>query len=221
MKTIHGIFLVLLILSHVRGTEPVSIEKFEQITDEGERAKLIDQAPPGQKEELGLLLRWGGEAGLKAAKETLAIKARGLQGLEDLFNIQIEIWRSYIAGVLASNEKEGSTNGQRTAALEKITKEEDAIEKRLPAAHTLIFNMAASDQALELSKRAGQFGHKLSQRLTTDGSVPCRPITNEERMEVNRRVDQIFAEMEKLPKLAPDQAQKERDAITDEKVPPW
>jgi hypothetical protein len=229
MKTIYSIFLALLILPHVRGTEPVSIEKFEKITDASERAKLIDQAPPEQKEKLksidslhqGLLLRWGGEAGLKTAKESLAVKARGLGSLEDLFKMQTGIWGSYIGGALATNEKEGGTNNQQNAELKKATEEEDAIEKRLPIVHTLVFNMAASPQALELNKRAEQFRQKLSKRLMTDGSAPCLPITNEERVEVNRRMDQFFTEMQNLPKLTPEQAQKECDAISDEKVPPW
>lgn len=229
MKIRYGIFLVLLVLPRVQGTEPVSIEKFEKITDESERAKLIDQAPTGQKEELqkidslhqGLLLRWGGEAGLRAAKESLAVHERGLQRLENLFNLQINVWGSYIGGVLAANENAGIAIGQQTVAVKKATEEEDAIEKRLPIIHTLIFNLAASPQALELNKRAGQFGQELSRRLMTDGTVPCRPITNDERMEVNRRMDQIYGKMQKLPRLTAEQAQKECDAITDDKVPPW
>ena len=84
------------------------MEEFDKITDPAERAKVIEQAPPDQKQKLKerdflhqeLLSRLGGEAGLKRARETQVARARGLWGLESAFEQYGTFWAGYVGDVL-------------------------------------------------------------------------------------------------------------------------
>jgi hypothetical protein len=92
MKTGRKPFLILLSLFSTRGAEAISTEEFSRIRDEGQRTYIIEHAPQEQKEELkkidlhlALLARFGGEGGLKAARESKVARARGPGSLEGVF----------------------------------------------------------------------------------------------------------------------------------------
>jgi hypothetical protein len=225
MKTLRGIFFVLLFAARVAGADPISIGEFKKITNADERRKLIDQAPSGQKEELeridlhlALLARWGGEAGFKTHKEACIARARGFVCLVPIFDAYVNIRSSYMAGVLITDEKAGMKLEQLQEVEKKLTEENRSVEKWVSTVDSLVFNLAVSPEALELEKRAEKMIEKLSSRTITDGSTPFRLITKEERMEVDRQMKQIYEEIKKLPKLTPEQAQREYDAFPDEKV---
>jgi hypothetical protein len=222
MKTIYTVLLILLLISHGWAANQVSIDEFKKITDPDERRTIIRHAPPEQREELkkidlhlALLARWGGEEGYKAAKETCIVRARGLGSLEDIFGVEGQIWTGYVSGVLTADDKAGMPPEKRMDVEKKLTEEEDVRSKRFPIIHSLVYSIAASPEALDLDKRAGELGDKLSARISWDGKSPYQPITKEEWTEVGKQVDQIFEEMQKLPKLTPEQVQKEYDAFTD------
>jgi hypothetical protein len=225
MKMTYTVLLFLLLLPRIWGADQVSIEEFKKITNEDDRRMIIAKAPPDQKAELkqidlhmALLARWGGDAGFRAHKESFVARARGLGALEFIFGFQVDLWGSYFAGLTAANEKAGMTNGQQEEAEKRITEEEAAFHKRFENVHSLVFNMAASPEALALSKEAGELGDKLSERFSRNGS---NPVTKDELTQINKQMAQIFDEMSKLPKLTPEQLQKEYDSVTDEQVAQW
>ena len=216
--------MLFVILPHVWGDDPPSVDEFKKLGPM-ERERAIQEAPLGQRDELKkidlhitLLAHWRGEEGLRIAKETQVAELRGMRDLVILFVVQSQVWDGYVSAVLDANEKAGMTRSEQIAAEEKLFNERDVIRKRLPFIHSLIFNMAASPEALYLDKRAAELAEKLSLRMLTNSTTPYRPITKEERMEVDKEMDQIVEEMRKLPKLTPEQAQKEYDALTDDKV---
>jgi hypothetical protein len=132
MKTIYTILLVLLILPRTWGADQVFIDEFKKISNGDERLKMIDQAPPEQRDELKkidlhlrLLDRCEGEAGLKAARESQVAGARGVGCLQLIFGIQMQIWDSYIGGALIAAEKAGMTPAQQADVVKVLTEEKE------------------------------------------------------------------------------------------------
>jgi hypothetical protein len=225
MKTTYLALLTIFILPRSWGDQPISIDEFKKIPDIRERWKIIEQASPDQKEELkkaelhlDLLRQFGGEAALKTAKESGVAQARGLGELEDIFQRQRQLWDVYIGSILDTNRKSGMIHEKRGEIEEELGKEEDPIINRLPIVHALVFNMAASLQALELEKKAEQLDDQLTKRVTTDDSTPYRAVTKEERMDIDKQIDQIFDEMKTLPTLPPEQVQNEYNDFPEQKL---
>jgi hypothetical protein len=223
-KSIYAILLLLLILPHSRGSDTLSIEDFNKMNPT-DREKAIEQAVPEQRDKLRkldlhikLLVHWRGEDGLKIAKETQAAKVRGLGDLTTLFKGQTQVWDDYVGGVLWANMQAGMSREAQIAVEDRMSAEKNAIRARLPMVHSLIFNMAASPEALELDKRAAKLAKQLWTRMSSEHKVPFHAITREEVMDVDLQVDQILEEMKKLPQLKREQAQREVDVITDDKV---
>jgi len=224
MKIIYGSFFILFLLLPAWAADTVSIEEFKKL-NQAERDKVLQQAPPEQREELkkierhmSLVREHGGEAGLKAAKETYVLNARGVGYFEALFHVQAQVWASYVSGVLAANEKAGLRREKQALVEGKLVAEQEKIQKRLPVVHALVFNMAGSPQALELEKKAEKIVNIWLKRISLDGVTRCPAITRKERMEMDKQADQIFEEIKKMPKLTPAQAQKEYDAFPEEKI---
>jgi len=206
----------------------VSIDQFKTITDADQRRKIIDQAPPEQRDELNkidfhmrMVASVGGEAGFKAVKESSIAKARGFTDLEDVFTTQTQIWDDYMAGVDDANRKSGMTHKQTQEAWTKMQVERNVINNRLSAVHSLVASLAPSLQAFELEKKAERVNQDMRNRFGPEGSSPKKRVTKEERQDFDKRMDEIYTELKAMPRLPPEQAQKEYDAFPDEKVRPW
>jgi len=218
-------------LSQASAVDSISIDDFKKIPNEAERTRLINQASPEEKKKLmkverhlRLLGLYGGEAGLKFEKESQTSKARGLGSLEDVFQQQRMIWETYVGNVSTAKESTGMTP-EKIADIEKhLMEEKQVIDKRLPVVHSLVFNTAASSQALELEKRAEKLsalGTSLSTQTILSGNATItvsHPITRAERREFDKQANQIFEEMQKLPMLPPGEAQKEYNEFPEEKM---
>jgi hypothetical protein len=221
---IYPISLFLLILPRTWAVDAVSIDEFKKM-NQMDREKTIEQAPAEQKGELrkidihiSLLARWRGEEGLKIAKETQAAKFRGLGNLMMLFTVQSQVWDHYVGAIVEANGKSKMPHAAQIASVEKLFAERDAIRKRLPDIQSLIFTVAASPGALALDKRAKDLAEQWTKRMIWNGESPRSPITKEERFAMDQQADQILEEMKTLSKLTSDDAQKELDAVTDDKV---
>jgi hypothetical protein len=224
MKTGRKPFLILLSLLSTRGADAISTEEFSRIRDEGQRTYIIEHAPPEQKEELkkidlhlALLARYGGEGGLKAARESKLVRARGLGSLEVVFKGYLQFVDIFAAESFWKNEKSGMALDKQALAEKVFREKEDDIKKHLAIVHSLVFRISASPRALELNEEAGKLGNDLEKRLWY-GPAPRQPISREERIAVDKQMDQIFEEMKKLPTLTSEQAQKEYDEFTDDKM---
>ena len=224
MKIIYGSFFILFLLLPAWAADTVSIEEFKKL-NQAERDKVLQQAPPEQKEELKridmhleLVEQNGGEAGQKAAKETYVLNARGVGYFEAIFNVQTQVWGFYVSSVLLASQNSGMPRERQASVGEKLLEEQNKIQKRLPVVHSLVFNMAASPQALELEKKVQKLTDQWVKRISQDGATSCPPITRKERMEMDKQADQIFEAIKTLPKLTPAQAQKEYDDFPEEKM---
>jgi hypothetical protein len=222
MKISYSILLVFLLLLQTWGGEPLSIEQFDKVTDPAERAKLIESAPPEEKAKLkdldllrkALLQKWRDEAHLKRAKESQVARARGLGCLELVFEEYMSIWAAYISDTLDATLKAGATNPQQLETRKRLQEEEDVVSKRLPIVHVLVLNLAPSPA----EKKVEPMIEKFHNRIMWDNRTPYdyRPITIQERKQADQQMDEVFAELQALPKLPPEQVQKECDAMTDE-----
>jgi hypothetical protein len=228
MKFLFIILLVFLSLPHTWGADTVSIDQFKTIADADQRRKIIDQAPPEQRGELNkidLHMRMaasvGGEAGFKAVKEISVAKARGFADLEEIFSIQTQIWDDYMAGVYDADQKSGVTHNQLVEAAKKGAADQAAMDNRLSIVHSLVFNLAPSPQAFELEKKAEKLDQYFHQNFSPYNSARKERVTKKEWFAVENQINGIYAELQALPKLTPEQAQKEYDSFPDEKVRPW
>ena len=225
MRAIYYYLVILLTLSSAWGAEGISIEEFKKIASPDKRMEIIDRAPPEQKEELKkitihleLVQSWGGEAGLEAAREREVIGARGLDRLGAIFSQQTMMWQSWIVRVGEANEDAGMAKKEIVKIEKKLMAQVDLLVRRLPIIHTMLLRMAPSPRALELETEAKKLSNEMSQRESTDGITPFHPITKQERVEFDKRIETIFQEMKRLPKLTPEQVRRELDAMTDDKV---
>jgi hypothetical protein len=226
--------LYVVALARVRGAEPISIEKFKLLKYHGERQTLIDQAPPEQKQELknidlhlALLDVWGSEEGLKKARESQVAKARGFGAMEGLFIAQVQLWGQHVydTETLTSHRAAGSSPRDREAEVVVLKEKlKNLTEKRLPLVHKMIFNLAPSPAALNLEKQVEGLLSALHDQYHLGRIHPGQTpvvITKEELDQVDKKVDQILAQIEKLPTLTPEQVKKELEDFTDDKVRPW
>jgi hypothetical protein len=224
MKIIYIVLLILLILPNAWAGDSISIDDFKKIKDPVEREKFIDQAPPEQRDELKkidrhlrLVSSLGGEAALKVVKEKAVERARGLVMLENVFATQTELWDGYMGDFLNANYKSIATHGQSSAEWNELKQERSLIGNRLfNVVHPLVFNLAPSPQALALEKKAESLNQYMWDNFPPSDST--KHITKEQLTEVDKQMDQIFEEMQKLPKLTPEQAQKEYDEFPEEKI---
>jgi hypothetical protein len=230
MKILCLLSLIVCITQQSSGDDLTAVQQFNKVTDPAARARLIAQAPPDEKaifQKLDLihkelLRRWGGEERLKRLRESQVARARGLGALEDVFHAQVNFWEGYIGGVLGADRKAGVSINKQQQDEVHLSGEEDLVRKRVSSVHTLVFNLAPTPKALELVKKAKLLDRQLTMRQTEDSVTPHRPpITKQELEDSDKQLDLIYAELQELPKLTPDQAQKELDAFTDDKVQPW
>lgn len=206
----------------------VSINQFKTITDADQRRKIINQAPPEQRDELNnidLHMRMaasvGGEAGFKAVKESSVAKARGFTDLEEIFSIQTQVWNDYMAGVYDSDHMSTMTHDKMSEAERKREHELATLCNRLTTVHSLVFKLAPTSQSFDLEKKAEKCDEYLHQNFSPYNSARKQRVTKQEKLEVDKQIDEIYKELQALPKLTPEQAQKEYDAFPDEKVRPW
>ena len=227
MKTLYTVFAFYFILFSAQGASPISVEDFKNISDGNERARLIDAAPPEQREELRkihehlqLLTMFGGEAGVKALKEITAAKVRGFTEMIDVFDTQTQLWDEYMADVRAANRKAGMTQEKLIESEKKLHQDRAAVDNRLPIVEALVIRLAPTPEAMALEKKAEVMNRYMQDTYPPGGPMEKRHITKEQLSKVNRDMDEIFAKLQELPKLTSEQAQKEYEAITDDKVQP-
>jgi hypothetical protein len=229
MKTVYLVLSIVVLVSRGYAAGTISIDDFKKITNEDQRRLIIDQAPPNEKAELqaidlhlGLLAGWGGDSGLRNHKETCIIKARGLIALEAVFGEYNNFWGGYASAMISADKRPGMKPEQQKKIVKKWVKEELlAVGNRIKDIHSLVYHLAPTPAALELCNRAGALADQLAKRDTWDGSAPYQPITTEERKGIDEKIDQILDELHRLPKLTPEQLQKEYDAFTDLDIVKW
>ena len=221
-----NLFLVILIvLLRFSRADAVSIEEFKKMNPQ-ERDKALAEAPPGQKEvlmkverHLYLLLRFGSEDAIKANRESTAAGMRGVLPIEHVFTTQLHLWHLYVlifrAGVSDENGVTSHENEQEISALERKVK---SLQDRIPTIHSLVFNVAASPEALELAKRAANLSKKWRDETRTNTNVQPPSVSREVLAKVDAEADQIFTELKTLPSLSAAEAQKEYDATTEDKL---
>ncbi len=222
MKTLYIILLVLFVLPQAWADDQISVEQFKQLTLP-EQEKILNQSPSEIKPELRkvyehiyVLAQFGGETRFRNQKEVRIVRARGFTCLEMLCDEYMTFWSAYMGRVMVLNEKAGMPLAQQQKAEIELRKEEDVVRRRVSNVHSLVYTLAPTPAALELEKRAEILNDKLLKRLTGDVSTPYRPITIEERKDADKQIAEIYSKLQTLPKLTPDQMQKEYDAFTDE-----
>jgi len=231
MKMIRIILTITLAFAPLLRAASISVEDFKKM-DPLDREKTIQQAPSEEQAELRkldlhmlLVQGAGGEAGLKAQKERTAIRMRGLYDLEGILGTQMQLWDCYASGVLMANKGFKMPPKQQADAERKFLYEGEALRARTSQIHALVFNIAASPSALELEKKVESLDHALTERFDLsgwNGKSPRKPVATKAQWdETFNEINQLIEEMKQLPKLTPEQAKKEYDAITDDKVRPW
>jgi hypothetical protein len=232
MKIIYGSLLIVVLLGCTAGAQQVSVEDFKKIKDVSERWKIVEHAPPEQRQELEkihthlmMAEEWGGEDRFRARKETAIAKARGFPRLELVFHQYDTFWGMYISDTMVAKENVGMKPQQLQEAEMQLRKEGDAVDKQVSDVHALVYNLAPTPAALALEKRAEDLSDKFAKRMTWDGVGPnnYQPITINERKGMDQQMNEIYAELQALPKLPSDQVQKESDAMTDDDLArsPW
>jgi tetratricopeptide (TPR) repeat protein len=150
---------------------------------------------------------------LRPGRESQAIRKRGLSCLEAIFAPYHNIYESYVAGTMEANQKAEMPLKQQQAIESEMRKKEDALDKRMANVHQLVFHLAASPEALELEKETEAVIEKVNYRTITDGSTPFKPVTKDEQNDAEKQIDKLIDELQKLPKMTPQEAEKELNAV--------
>jgi hypothetical protein len=226
MKLVYSFLIIILILTPARADNFISVAQFQRITDPVERQKAIDQASPEQRDQLKqidrhlrLLAGLGGEVGLKTVKERSVERSRGLLILENVFRTQTQIWDNYASGLYEEMQKSPAKKDHLLEEQNDTEKERMIINNRyFNLVHPLVFRLALSPQALDLEKTAEKLNDDMYKRLVVNGSTAKQAVTKQELSAFDTRVDEIYAQLEALPKLTPEQAQKEYDDFPEQDV---
>lgn len=212
MKMNYIIIGIILTLACADAAPSISLQKFEKL-NEDEREQAILKAPANEKEELlkahihiSLLEQFRGEKGLSYKKELAATQKRGFLAVEALFYTQYRYWASYNASLAEPSARVGMTVEEQQTLRASYA----AMLKRRPVVHDLAFRLAASPAALILEKRIEALNTEWKDKLDLILSKK-REVTKEELDEVDSQANEVFEELNKLPKLTPEQAQKEYD----------
>ena len=219
MKTyIVSILCILLSLRPAWGQPSISLEDFKKIDTEEERQKIIVQAPADEQnalreadDHLYLLSLYGGEAGLKLAKESRLAKQRGLGDLEEVFNEQADLGIRYVAYVYPGETwRIQQVKGRQFMNVQKW------FAKRNAVVHALVAKLAASSQALALDGQAKQVLAEM-QPAVFDGQTPPKVIKHV-LDDVKRPLDELFKRLKRLPARSPDKVQQEYDEVQEMKL---
>ena len=218
MKVRNVLLAVLVVLLQCLRADAISIEEFKKM-DPGEQSRAIAGAPSGQKEELlkvkrhlDLLYTHGSEAAVKELRESTAATLRGVFGVEVVFYTQANLWRLYRSMLGGEARK----NEQKILATDRKLK---MLEDRRRIVHSLVFNLAASPEALELAKRAVNLNFKWHEEAHTVGGDQEPPSVSAEQLaKVDEEADQIFTKLRALPPLSAAEAQKEYEETTEDKT---
>jgi hypothetical protein len=220
MRILYSLILIFLNALPALAGNPVSVDQFKN-AELSERRKMLEQAPPEQKEDLKkldthltLVDILGGEERLQHEKENDAARARGFGSLQSLFLVQTQYWSDYITGVSVANEKAGMPREAREAAETKLRKGWDALVERQSTVHSLVFNLAVSPKALELARRVGDISENLVVSLRLFPSAG-RYVTKQQIVKLDEEADQVYSELKKLPSLTPEQSRKELDSVSE------
>ncbi len=229
MKRIHHFLLSILLTPLICVGEPVPVETFDKLDEKG-RQKVIDQAPPSQKEEfkkidwhLHLVRYWGGEEALKTAKESNVARARGLGWIEGpVVNLK-QLWQSYEGDKIAGGATKGLkgkalVDAEQSLADVQMTKMK-ALDARQKLVHSLVFHLAPTPQAFALNEQAEKLCQAISKRVMLQGVPTRQNITDQERATFERLVDEFLSALQKLTTLPDVVVQREYEAFPEDKIP--
>lgn len=223
MKLIYLILIHLALLPVLHAATPVTTETFKSITNPYERRKMIMQAPPEQQLELAeidnhlnLLQRWKGESGLKAHRENIAAQQRGLGALAGLVFMELQAWDLNIGAKGYADKVAGVAPDQIKRSLAELNEQRAVIEKRQATMHGRVFNLAPTPQALALNQRAQAIVDRLNGWM--ERSAQHFPLTKTQRDNIDSEIEAIANESATLPAIAPEQAQKEYEACSEDKI---
>jgi hypothetical protein len=215
----------LLIASLAWGANSISIDDFKKLSFEGQE-KAIEQAPPEMKGKLYrifshqlLAMKYGGEEGFKRHQVDRSIEARGFGYLGLFFIMQTDLHAQHWGLVSDENERAGMPREKQVLIDKELTEEHDAIQKRYEdVIHPLLVALSPSPQALQLAKKAKDYGDELRDRYGLNETVtPPKPrITDKEMNAVDEYADHLLDELKSLPQLTPAQVETEIEALPDE-----
>jgi hypothetical protein len=222
-RSILTVLFCLLPLATNRGTEPISLDQFKTITDSQIRLKIISEAPLDQRKQLlvidqhlRLLGRFQDEAGIINIRKMLAVRTRGFHGLASLVPIQTQVWDLYIGATFLRNKAAGMKGNELIAANAALEQQKNKVAGREGEYRELLYNLAPSPAVLELNAKAEALFDKWQDRVLTSARHPL--ITEAERTDFDKAVDEIMEKLRTLPKLSPEQVQKEFDAATEDQI---
>ena len=204
----------------VRGQTTVSREQFRQTTDPDERERLIEAAPPAEKEaliqidrHLLLVAQEGSEDNLKWAREKAVARVRGFRKLEALFMDRYDLWQIYAHDIFAVLEKQAHRSEEQKAMSRKLDQKVDSFIPVLREVHPFIYRLAFSPRAAKLEKRAEKLDAQIKAKFNA-GAV----ATAEELAALDRALDAIFAQLKELPTLPAAQVQAEFDRFPEARL---
>ncbi|TCO88555.1 hypothetical protein EV701_117158 [Chthoniobacter flavus] len=215
-----------LILAATSPSVAVSIEKFKSL-GEAERAKAIEVAPLAERDTLRKIDRhiryvakFEGEDRFQAAKAEEIIYERGLSPLRLLFDTRMQLWDQYTAGVRIANKNAGLALDDRRNVELAFKKRSDLLTDRYLSLIQLLLRVEPSKAATDLSENAWKWNVELRARYHLNESTPEQRITKDEMDAIDRRMDSIYEEVDRLKKVSAKRFQEEYDQFPDEKISP-
>ena len=80
--------------------------------------------------------------------------------------------------------------------------------------------MKPSAEALERAKKAGELDQKLSDKFGFNGGPYPGPPTTKELAALDQQLDDLLAELKKLPRFTPKEMKEAYEAFSDETIIP-
>jgi len=205
MKSLLVISFLLVLMGSAFGQNAMTFEDFKKLSPE-QRNKLIQQSPTALQGELYL---WAarldmGEYLWRQHEINRLIQARGLWGLEGVFDVQTNI----VDRFRQQKEADAKKSGLSGPALDAMAKSDDA---KVDASRfqrdddlELVAKLAPTPEAMELNEKAKAIAKDLNDRLDP-GNGTGLVIKQEDITSMNKTADEIRTEMKRLPQWTEQQ----------------
>ena len=223
MKPVYPFILIFLFVQTAVAA-PVSLEQFKQLDADARRQALAEAAPEQKTElekidlHLKVLQHYGSEQAVREEKGREVAIDRGFAGLDSVVGEYNNLWSFYVLGVVHANERMGMEADRRAAIEQRLLDEEAIHVNRFKDIYALVAGLAVSPQSSALEAKAKVLRTQFRQRYGAEGGPQSRPVTLEELTLAEKQIDQMLIELKGLPKLAPEQVQREIDGFPERRL---
>ena len=197
-----GVILFAIWLSlHGVANDKINFDYYKKLSNE-DRSIIVDKASPEMQKKFkqwNQILSMGGQWWGPFQAEAF-IRSKGFSGLENIVNLQINLWGNYHIEIVQAKLKAGLSEEEARKFADTVSNYTDNDKERYKDIWWYLVKLAPTPEALALNAKASTLAAEFDKRY--NGS---RGLTIDDLKVVDIEVKNLREQMRKLPQLTPDQ----------------